>query len=301
METSEHSGAYLKLVQYINADGQQREFGGCYAPALDKLYDWERDEAEDLIWQRFAFTGDSDLADLVATLKKYNGIEALEDKLRDGMLSSEYSLRMVHIARVLYSTTSIDDYLDYIFEYFEKKKDRSAVSILSFLKPCDKLYAFFADQYLNSDDDVIRSTAIDGMLCGKGYIKDPKDLKERSEMVNMARALLSDDPELRKKKLERFENADFDSIPRAYGRYRKLSAEEAIREANKPKEPDPGEKVTGIVDATESGVYIVYYEKENLYIPSVPSEELKQKPEVGDRVQLLKKQKSQSVILKIET
>ena len=47
---TEHSSAYSKLIGFINANGQEREFGGYYAPALDELLDWERDEAEDLIW-----------------------------------------------------------------------------------------------------------------------------------------------------------------------------------------------------------------------------------------------------------
>ena len=297
---TEHSSAYSKLIGFINANGQEREFGGYYAPALDELLDWERDEAEDLIWQRFTFGGDAGLADLVAQLKKYNGIEALEDKLKDGMVNSEYSLRLVQIVRILYNATLIEDYLDYIFEYYDKKKDRSAIAVLTYMKPCDKLYDFFAGLYLNSDDSVTRSTAIHGLLCAKGYIKDPMDFKERSELNNMARAFLSDDPDLRKKKLERFENGEFDDIPRSYGLYRRLTAEEAIREANKPKEPEkPGEMVTGVIDATEDGVYIVYYGKENLYIPAKPSEELKQKPQVGDSVRLLWKLKGQSVINEI--
>ena len=128
---------------------------------------------EDLIWQRFSFGGDAGLADLVAQLKKYNGIEALEDKLKDGMANSEYSLRLVQIVRILYNATLIEDYLDYIFEYYDKEKDRSAIAVLTYMKPCDKLYDFFAGLYLNSDDSVTRSTAIHGLLCAKGYIKDP--------------------------------------------------------------------------------------------------------------------------------
>ena len=302
METAEHSSAYQALVRFINANGKERDYGVCIAPSLDVLYDWERDEAEDLIWKRFSFGGDTGLADLVVTLRNHNGIEALEDKLREGMSSSEYSLRLVNIARVLYSATSVDDYLEYIFEYYEKTRDRAAVAVLSYLKPCDKLYDFFTDLYLSSDDSVIRNTAVTGILCGKGYIKDPTDPKECSELTNMARAFISDDPELRKKKLERFKNGEFDSIPRSYGLYRRLTAEEAIREANKPKEPEePDETVSGIIDATQSGVYIVFYEEENLYIPSILSEEMSRKPNVGDKVRLLKKQKGQSLILRIES
>ena len=69
----------------------------------------------------------------------------------------------------------------------------------------------------------------------------------------------------------------------------------------KEKKPleDPGEIVTGIIDATESDVYIVYCESDNTYNPSVLSKDLNDKPSIGDTVRLLKKQKGQSVIMSI--
>ena len=302
MENTEHSSAYKDFYHQLNATGMERAYGGFAPDTLERIFDWERDEVEKTVWLRFKNTGDGDLATLVSKLTQYDGIGALNEKLREGMLSSEYSGRMVSVAAAAYEATSIEDYLDYIFEYYDKKHENSALATLSYLKPCNKLYDFFKTVYLNSDDSTARSTAVDGMLCCKGYIKDPLDHEERSELFGMARAFLSDDPELRKKKLARFENGEFDNIPRTYGLYKKISYEESISQAKQPKpQEEPDEMVAGIIEATDSGIYIVYYEPENTYIPSKLSDDLDVKPSVGDKVSLLKKQKGQSVIVSVET
>lgn len=294
----EHSEAYTDLFRYLNATGMERAYGAYSPGTLDEICDWERAEVEEAIWREFIFHGN--LPDLVSKLQNYDGIEALNEKLREGIINAEYSGRMVDIASALYEATSIEDYLDYIFEYYDKKKEYGTIAVLSHLKPCNKLYVFFKNVYLDSDDSVARSTAVDGMLYCKGYIKEPEDLQEKGELVGMSRAFISDDCKLRQKKLARFEKGDFDNIPRTYGFCRRVSYEEAIRMA-KEKKPleDPGEIVTGIIDATESDVFIVYCESDNTYNPSVLSKDLNGKPSIGDTVRLLKKQKGQSVIMSI--
>ena len=294
----EHSEAYTDLFRYLNATGMERAYGAYSPGTLDEICDWERAEVEEAIWREFIFHGN--LPDLVSKLQNYDGIEALNEKLREGIINAEYSGRMVDIPSALYEATSIEDYLDYIFEYYDKKKEYGTIAVLSHLKPCNKLYVFFKNVYLDSDDSVARSTAVDGMLYCKGYIKDPEDLQEKGELVGMSRAFISDDRKLRQKKLARFEKGDFDNIPRTYGFCRSVSYEEAIRMA-KEKKPleDPGEIVTGIIDATESDVYIVYCESDNTYNPSVLSKDLNGKPSIGDTVRLLKKQKGQSLIMSI--
>ena len=294
----EHSEAYTDLFRYLNATGMERAYGAYSPGTLDEICDWERAEVEEAIWREFIFHGN--LPDLVSKLQNYDGIAALNEKLREGIINAEYSGRMVDIASALYEATSIEDYLDYIFAYYDKKKEFGTIAVLSHLKPCNKLYVFFKNVYLDSDDSVARSTAVDGMLYCKGYIKDPEDLQEKGELVGMSRAFISDDRKLRQKKLARFEKGDFDNIPRTYGFCRSVSYEEAIRMA-KEKKPleDPGEIVTGIIDATESDVFIVYCESDNTYNPSVLSKDLNGKPSIGDTVRLLKKQKGQSVIMSI--
>lgn len=303
MENAEHSKAYIDFFHQLDAYGMEKAYGGFAPDTLDRIYDWERDEVEKAIYMKFQFSGDGDLAFLVAKLQKYDGVEALNKQLRAGLAVSEYSMRMAFIAGAAYDATWIEDYLDYIFEFYDSKKDFSILSFLSYLKPCDKIYEFFKAVYLNSDDFTSRSVAIDGLFCCKGYIKDPKNPAERSELSGMARALLSDDPELRKKKLIRFENGEFDSVPRTYGGYQAVSYEESIRMAleKQNQQEEPGEMVTGIIEATESDTYIVYYEPENTYKAAKLSEDLYIKPSVGDKVTFLMKERGQSLIIRIKS
>lgn len=300
--SKEHSEAFTEFFRQLNATGMERAYGA-YAPdTLERIYDWESSDVEKTIWRGFKYKDDADLAELVTKLQRYDGIEALKERYSKGITASESSWKMVFISEALYKATLIDDYLDYIIGYYDKTNDFGVVSVLSHLKPCKKLYRFFKSVYLDSDDSTARSVAVDGMLCCKGYIKDPESFEERTELVGMTRAFMSDDRLLRRKKLLRFENGEFDNIPRTYGLCKKMSQEEAIRYAREKKsQDDPGEMVTGIIDATESGVYIVYYEPENTYIPSVLSDDLNEKPFVGDRVVILKKQKGQATIIRIES
>ena len=223
---TEHSDAYNYFIHLLDCTGSERAHNDFDPNLLDKVYDWEREEVEKIIWTRFNHNGDGGLAVLVAKLKDYDGIKLLEDRLRDGITSSEYNRYLVEVATALYQATSIDDYLDYLYMYYDAKKENSVLSTLIFIAPGEKLYALCADVYVNSDDSLARSTAIDGMLCCKGYIKNPYDFKERSEMVNLARAFLSDDRAVRKSKLASFENGEFDSIPRATGLYTKADVVE---------------------------------------------------------------------------
>ena len=48
-----------------------------------------------------------------------------------------------------------------------------------------------------------------------------------------------------------------------------------------------------------SKAYIVFCEQENTYIPTKLSEELDVKPVIGDKVALLKKQRGQSMIMRV--
>ena len=297
MEQREHSKAYTNFFRQLNATGMERAYGAYALDTLEKIHDWERSDVEKTIWRGFKYKDDADLAELVTKLQQYDGIEALKERYSKGIMDFESSWKMIFIAEALYKATLIDDYLDYIIGYYDKTKDFGVVSVLSHLKPCTKLYRFFKSVYLDSNDSTARSIAVDGMLCCKGHIKDPESFEERFELVGMKRAFISDDRIVRRKKLLRFENGDFDNIPRTYGLVKKMSQEEAIRYAREKKsQEDPGELVTGIIDATESGVYIVFYEAENMYIPSVLSEEMAVKPAIGDKVVLLNKQKGQSII-----
>ncbi len=74
-----HSEAYKRLRQVANS-GYERANGGFDPNLFDKIYDWEREETEDYIWNLFQNQGYTDLAPLLPKLGKYDGIQALRDK-----------------------------------------------------------------------------------------------------------------------------------------------------------------------------------------------------------------------------
>ena len=210
---TEHSEAFTEFFRQLNATGMERTYGAYSPYTLDKIYDWERADVEKTIWRSFKYSNDADLAELVSKLQLYDGIELLQEKYKKGVTASEYSWQMVFIAETLYKVTLNDDYLDCIIGYYDKTKDFALVATLSHLKPCKKLYRFFTSVYLNSDDKIARNEAVHGMLCYKGYIKDPENFEESAGFVDMHRAFRSDDCLVRKKKLISFENGEFDNIP----------------------------------------------------------------------------------------
>ena len=76
----QNSRAYIDFMKQTKAVGREKMEG--YNPStLEKIYDWEREETEDTIWNYFVNKNDSGLAIFMPKLKKYNGMEALEDKL----------------------------------------------------------------------------------------------------------------------------------------------------------------------------------------------------------------------------
>lgn len=76
----ENSKAYSSFIEQISAFGRQK-MEGYYPLTLERIYDWERDEIEDIIWETFNQRNDTALATFLPKLKKYNGLKALEDKL----------------------------------------------------------------------------------------------------------------------------------------------------------------------------------------------------------------------------
>ena len=53
----ENSEAYIRFVNLLNANGPVKKDG--YDPqTMEKIFDWERDEVEDLVWEYFYNQGE---------------------------------------------------------------------------------------------------------------------------------------------------------------------------------------------------------------------------------------------------
>ncbi|MCR4895163.1 MAG: hypothetical protein K5891_00135 [Lachnospiraceae bacterium] len=78
-QNARHSNSFRELMRIADS-GYLRSYQGFSPTLLDGLEDWEREEAEDFIWDSFQKRGYSDMAPLLPCLKKYDGVEALREK-----------------------------------------------------------------------------------------------------------------------------------------------------------------------------------------------------------------------------
>ena len=201
----ENSSAYVGLIKQLNANGSEKK-DGYYPQIMEEIYDWERDEVEDIIWDSFINKKEVELAPLLPKLKKYDGIKALKESPYLSQIPSEAS---VEIGKVLFEVTDDENYLDIIKRNIDASPDTiSYVSILSYCKPCPRLYNILADIYINNNNKVNRSTAVMGLLFNKGIIKDRKSIKESNETIELRKKFKSEDREERKRNLERFEKGE---------------------------------------------------------------------------------------------
>ena len=201
----QNSRAYIDFMKQTKAVGREKMEG--YNPStLEKIYDWEREEIEDTIWNYFVNKNDSDLAIFMPKLKKYNGIKALKESPYLLQVPSEAS---VEIGKILYEVTGDEEYLDLIKRNIDASPETiSYVSILSYCKPCQRVYNILADIYINNNNSVNRSTAVMGILYNKGIIKDRDSIKESNDVINLRKKFKSEDSAERQEILKKFENGE---------------------------------------------------------------------------------------------
>lgn len=197
-----NSQAYQSLVDQMNATGRMRAEG--YDERLwDGLYDWEIEEAEQLVWNQFVNKNDAEIAVLLPKLKKFDGISALKNRLKKCNLPSDES---ISIAQILYEHTKEGSYLDLMMENIMKSQYKlSYVARLIYLKPEKKVYEALKNIYLKCDDPTVRDTAVTGLLYNKGIIKNPLNMQEIFMNVALKRKFVSENASERAKILEAFE------------------------------------------------------------------------------------------------
>ena len=201
----ENSIAYKQLLKQINAVGSEK-LNGYYPNTLEEIYDWEREEVEDIIWDAFFNKKEIELAQFLPKLEKYDGIKALKKSPYLLQVPSEAS---VEIGKILYEVTGDEEYLDLIKRNIDASPETiSYVSILSYCKPCQRLYNILADIYINNNNRVNRSTAVMGILYNKGIIKDRDSIKESNDVINLRKKFKSEDSAERQVILKKFENGE---------------------------------------------------------------------------------------------
>ena len=109
----------------------------------------------------------------------------------------------------MYEATGDEGYLDIIKKNIDASPETiSFVAILSYCKPCQRVYDMLVDIYINNSNKVNRSTAVMGILYNKGIIKDRNSLKESNNVINLRKKFKSEDSIERHKLLKKFENGE---------------------------------------------------------------------------------------------
>ena len=201
----QNSKAYDLLIKQLNAKGSEKK-DGYYPRVMEEIYDWEREEVEDIIWDAFFNKKEIELAQFLPKLEKYDGIKALKESPYLLQVPSEAS---VEIGKILYEVTGDEEYLDLIKRNIDESPETiSYVSILSYCKPCQRVYNILADIYINNNNSVNRSTAVMGILYNKGIIKDRDSIKESNDVINLRKKFKSEDSAERQEILKKFENGE---------------------------------------------------------------------------------------------
>ncbi len=178
----ENSEAYKRFIKQLKSIGSAKKDG--YDPrTIDLLYEWERDEIEDIIWDYFNNKNDYLLCTLMPKLKKYDGVKALQES---SFLDRIPSSGSAYISSVLYECTKDEKYLDIIKRNIDADPNNiEYVSILSYCDSSDKLFELLKDVYLNNNNAVNRGIAVRGMLHIRGLMKainDPIDIQNTKEI-----------------------------------------------------------------------------------------------------------------------
>jgi len=199
--TQKHSNTYLAFIKYMNATGMDKAYGAYPSDVFSKIFDWEREGLEDIIYQRFISGMDPELARYMPELEKYNGINALKKVLA----TCEYK----EAAFVLYEATGDESYLDVIDKIIHEKGMNNAdllsiVSQLGYVKPCKRTFEILADVFAESENDNVQFSALTGILVHMGLIVDRYDAAEirNPEVQEMIKKLEADDSAARRRNVE---------------------------------------------------------------------------------------------------
>lgn len=206
----QNSQAYMDLIEQLNAVGSKKK-DGYYPKLMEEIHDWERDQVEDIVWGKFTYENEADLAMFMPKLTKYDGIVALKTKMGEFVVPSEGNY---NIAEVLYLITNEDAYLKLMFDNYNATKNEVTkngfVSRLSRLANIQMVYDKLIDIYINDEDDVNQSTAIDGILFADGYLKSVDDLDEIMKNMQLLRIFVKDSTDERNLVIEKYKKGDFE-------------------------------------------------------------------------------------------
>lgn len=200
----QRSKAYITFLEQMNTVGAQK-LKGYSSNILEEIYEEERAEVEELIWDSFQ-NGDCDLAKFLPLLKMHDGLEAMKNKLKECIVPSDNSLEL---AVILYNHTNENQYIQVFDENIKLGNDDQRISALAKLLKCsptDKVYEIFKATYIYDNNISVRSAAASGILYCRGLIKNPYDIKEMMSVMDILKRMNENDESKRKELIQEMEN-----------------------------------------------------------------------------------------------
>jgi hypothetical protein len=206
----ENSQAYKDFIKQIEATGRDK-MDGYYPLTLENIYEWEREEIEDIIWDYFVNKNDSGLAIFMPKLKKYKGIDALKSKLDTFNIPSGGS---VNIAEILYIISNEKKYLNVINQNYTLSANNyekvSIVARLSRLAKNGDVYSKLVDIYISDIDKTNQLSALCGILWADGYLSDIDNFNEISKKMEFLRMFSVEIAEKRREIIMKYGSGDFE-------------------------------------------------------------------------------------------
>lgn len=202
----EHSTSYTSFVNLINNTNSFARVNGIPGNLLVEIYDWERDDVENIIWNRFIKMNDMDMTYYLPRLKREVSIEEIEKKLTNYSIPSRQN---VQIAYTLYRITANPKYLQLVKSNIVKKNERTSyVAIV--LQDCDpkdsNIYSFLRELFIEEIQTGELVMVIDGLFFCKGIMKKMFSIEESNKCKELFSKYFSQDVGERKKLIIQFEN-----------------------------------------------------------------------------------------------
>jgi hypothetical protein len=207
-----HSKAYKCFVEAYNAKGAEKQYLSYQPDLFNEIYDWERENIEDMIWKKFKIRKTMDLVIFFPELKKYDGKEALLSIFGKPEIDP---YNRILITLLLFKITGEKKYIN-IFKndfYYLNDLDRfkATVDLLHSTSNIEILNLLF-DIYINDIYSAVRTTAIKGIFHQRGYINDSYSIQESNEMLELIDKFKFENKKNRKKVINILKNGDLNGM-----------------------------------------------------------------------------------------
>lgn len=184
---NKHSLAYENFIKQITSEDSVR-FDSYNPTLLKEINPNEIDEMEDIIWKQF-HNNVASLAVFLPELVKYDGISELKKYLNSLDMPCGNGIKY---AKVLYVYTGEVKYLFAIATGLEAKQKvlrLTAINELISCNPSPELFELCKEAYIKDNYEVIRDSAINGMLYCKKIINSAIGYSATSEAEKIKKKL----------------------------------------------------------------------------------------------------------------